>query len=69
MTSYTIYKQNYFTQKKGKELITPNECNILTYLYRFKGHQVTRSQAKVAKQLSQGTKTRMRDKLGMFGEK
>ena len=60
MTSYIIYRQNYFTQKKGTEFITPNEYNI-TYLYRFKGHQVTRSQAKVAKQLSQGTK------MGMFG--
>ena len=67
MTSYTIYKQNYFTQKKGTELV-PNECSVTYLTYKFKGHQVTRSKAKIAKQLSQGTKTtRMRGKLGMFG--
>ena len=67
MTSYTIYKQNYFTQKKGTESV-PNECNATYLTYKFKGHQVTRSKAKFAKQLSQGTKTtRMKGKLGMFG--
>ena len=38
MTSYTIYKQNYFTQKKGTELVT-NECSVTYLTYKLKGHQ------------------------------
>ena len=69
MTSYTIYKQNYFTQKKKGTESVPNECNAtyLTINLRVIKSPVTRSKAKIAKQLSQGTKTRMRGKLGMFG--
>lgn len=65
MTSYTIYKQNYFTQKKkGTELVT-SECSVTYLTYKF--NQVTRSKTKIAKQLSPVTTARMRGKLGMFG--
>jgi len=66
MTSYTIYKQNYFTQKKKGTELVPSKCSVTYLTYKFKGD--LRSKAKVAKQLSQGTKTtRMKGKLGMFG--